>query len=273
MTDIKLIGATCVYNEEAMIPFVMPYLEKMGYDKFVVYDDGCTDNTIEILKQYPFIEIRGKMVAEVDSFERRKLLAMTEVLNECIDMTVKNKEHVWFSFTDFDEVVYCQRDREATVKDFLGFMTEKGFNYYDGRMLHLTWDGSGEKVGLPHTWEGVRGSWWMMEGRKVLLIDISQFAVFNTFCGNHHMGVKTRGNVKLMNLADEGDFNSFHFKYFYKTLEKRDKEVQLVADANEATKNVRDCSFPLSDYFLMKGFFAQKTPPNKKDLGEGLVVV
>ena len=48
---MKLFGYTYVYNEEAMIPYVLPYILRMGYDKFIIYDDGCTDNTIPILTE------------------------------------------------------------------------------------------------------------------------------------------------------------------------------------------------------------------------------
>ena len=55
---MKLFGCTVVKNEEGMIPYVMPYVERLGYDKFVVYDDNSTDNTVEELLKYPFVEIR-----------------------------------------------------------------------------------------------------------------------------------------------------------------------------------------------------------------------
>ena len=46
---MKLVGLTFTYNEENMIPYVMPYVERMGYDKFIVYDNESTDNTVEII--------------------------------------------------------------------------------------------------------------------------------------------------------------------------------------------------------------------------------
>lgn len=55
---MKLIGYTCTFNEAGMVPYVMPYVERMGYDKFIVYDNMSTDNTVELLSKYPFVEIR-----------------------------------------------------------------------------------------------------------------------------------------------------------------------------------------------------------------------
>ena len=48
---MKIFGFTCTYNEEDYIPYVMPYVEAFGYDKFFVYDNGSTDSTVEILKE------------------------------------------------------------------------------------------------------------------------------------------------------------------------------------------------------------------------------
>ena len=56
--ELYLVGVTCTYNEAEMVPYVMPYVERMGYDKFIVYDNESTDNTVELLKQYPFVEVR-----------------------------------------------------------------------------------------------------------------------------------------------------------------------------------------------------------------------
>lgn len=70
---MKLFGCTVVKNEEEMIPYVMPYVERLGYDKFVVYDDNSTDNTVEKLLKYPFVEIRQmKETNNLADFDREK---------------------------------------------------------------------------------------------------------------------------------------------------------------------------------------------------------
>ena len=271
---MKLIGVTQVYNEEANIPYVMPYIERMGYDKFIVYDDGCTDRTIEILKEYPFIEIRPSLREnnDVHEFETCKLRAMISVFSECWDIIKANSgETVWMTITDFDEVIWSQRERSFLTKDYLDFMSGRGFNYYDGRMLHLTWDGKEKNNELPHMWPGVRGSWWMQEGCKCTLLKVNDILTAYMYCGNHTMAVKPVEGVEMRNLATTGDFNGFHLKYFDGSLKYR--TMSLVDDPIEAVKTVRACSFPLSDYFLMKGFFAERTPVNKRDLGEGLRII
>lgn len=272
---MKLIGVTQVYNEEPNIPYVMPYVERMGYDKFIVYDDSSTDRTVEMLSRYPFIEIRQALPPEkckVNAFENSKLKAMTTTFSECSDIIRENSgETVWMTITDFDEVIYSQRERSFLVRSYLEYMSERGFNYYDGRMLHLTWDGKARNGDLPHTWPGVRGSWWMQEGCKCTMLKVNDVLKVCMYCGNHAMGVTPIDGVKMVNLADTGDFNGFHFKYFDGSLKHRG--MSLVDDPTEAIKTVRDCSFPLEEYFLMKGFFAKRTEENKRDLGEGLHIV
>ena len=102
---MKLFGCTFVKNEEEMIPYVMPYIERLGYDKFVVYDDGSTDNTVEILSKYPFIEIRHSTGTH-DDFDWRKCKVQISFYEECWEYIHKNNnEDVWMTFTDFDEVL------------------------------------------------------------------------------------------------------------------------------------------------------------------------
>lgn len=49
---IEIIGIMCVYNEELNLAQCLKHLEKY-VDKFVIYDDGSFDKTIEILKTHP----------------------------------------------------------------------------------------------------------------------------------------------------------------------------------------------------------------------------
>lgn len=49
-SEVKLYGMTLVYNESKMIPYIMPYYEKLGYDKLYVYDNESTDDTVEMLR-------------------------------------------------------------------------------------------------------------------------------------------------------------------------------------------------------------------------------
>ena len=272
---MKLIGGTYVYNEELMIPYVMPYVERMGYDKFIVFDDGCTDGTIEKLKEYPFVEIRKGKKTEIDVVNDRKLKAMLDLYAECLSLSHKNdNEDVWMTWTDFDEVIFLQRERGSTLREYLELMNERGYNFFDGRMIHLVWDGKERGDWLPHTWNGVRGAWWLTEGKKVTMLKVNDTLKIYGFYGNHDMGVKFKDGVHPRNLEGCMEFNGFHMKYFDpETLKSKDGDKIFVDSAVDANRVVREASFPLEDYFLMKGFFAEKSLPNKRDYGEGIFLL
>lgn len=272
---MKLIGGTYVYNEEMMIPYVMPYVERMGYDKFIVWDDGCTDNTIAKLSQYPFIEIRDGKSLEGQDFNWRKLNAMLETFNECNKASVENGgENVWMTFTDFDEVIFLQRERGTRVKEYLEMMDSRGYNYFDGRMVHLICEKCVGNGWLPHSWNGVRGSWWLTEGRKTTMLKVNDFARIVMYIGNHNMVGELRKGKEAKNLDSCKEFNNFHMKYFDKrTLNLRDNDKNFVDSGYDARMNILSQSFPIENYFLMKGFFAEKSPMNKRDAGEGLTII
>lgn len=270
---MKLLGYTCVYNEEKMIPYVMPYVEHMGYDKFYVYDDGCTDNTIEILKQYPFIEIRETDKSNpADGFDSRKKDVQLEGTKECAEVHYATGEDVWMTFTDFDEVLFCQRERSYTLKDYLDMENFRGYNYFDGRMIHLSWDGKEKDENLlPHQWDGVRGTWWFSEGMKTTLYKVNAFEAIQSFCGNHWFGAKPRQGVILKNLADCGEFHGFHMKYFDENIIfAKSEDKTFVVNAKWALQTVRGSSFPMEQYFLLKGLTTPRLTSNKRDYGEGL---
>ena len=56
---MKIGGVTICFNEEKMVKYVMPYWERIGIDKLIVWDNLSTDNTVEELKKWPFVEVRS----------------------------------------------------------------------------------------------------------------------------------------------------------------------------------------------------------------------
>ena len=78
---MKLYGVTCVFNEEKLVPFVMDYMVRWGYDRFVIYDNGSNDKTVELLKAYPFIEVRNFDTENVFDECKRKDKIKTPSLN------------------------------------------------------------------------------------------------------------------------------------------------------------------------------------------------
>ena len=102
--EVKLYGVTLTYNESKMIPYVMPYYERLGIDKLIVYDNQSTDNTVELLKKYPFVEVRT--FKSNDSFNDKTHVDLkTKAYKEFVGKGAR-----WMIVTDFDEVIYYDGD-------------------------------------------------------------------------------------------------------------------------------------------------------------------
>lgn len=100
--DIKILGVTITYNNEDKVPYVMPYYERMGIDKLVVYDNNSTDRTVEMLSKYPFVEIRPY---ETDEYREDLLLQFKTGIQ-----TEFRGQYDWCICADFDEVFYSEQD-------------------------------------------------------------------------------------------------------------------------------------------------------------------
>jgi glycosyltransferase involved in cell wall biosynthesis len=100
--DIKILGVTVTYNNEDKIPYVMPYYQRMGIDKLIVYDNDSTDRTVEMLSKYPFVEIRSYHTEQYS--EDMVLKFKTDVQDEFRGL------YDWCVSTYFDEVFYTERN-------------------------------------------------------------------------------------------------------------------------------------------------------------------
>ena len=274
---MKFFGYTVVYNEETLVPYVLPYILQMGYDKYVIYDDGCTDNTIPLLisgltTAGVAYEVRPTIVNNKDyDFDGRKRDSQLDAINECKRIIAETQESVWMTFTDFDEVIYCSRERQRYFKEYLEMEDDRGYNFFSGRMLNLIWDGKEkDDTLLPHQWDGVRGAWWLSEGMKVTLIKVNDFANFMVYCANHYLGVRMEKEKTPKDLSGCGEFHGFHLKYFDKNSFVSKTARHYGQDPQAYLKRVKACSFPMDMYFLLKGLVSERLSPNKRDPGEGL---
>lgn len=271
---MKIIGYTCVYNEEGFIPYVMPYVEAFGYDKFIVYDNGSTDRTVEMLSKYPFVEIRpwdthGKFD------DNEKAILQREAFKECkriANIDTDNEEAVWMTFTDFDEVLFYNGDipiKAALQEDHLW----RGYNCFYKNMINLFPPKSGSKTDfrlsvensrpLVHGMEGVRGNYWV-GGAKPTLIYVNDFDNIDFFPGNHYAYCTLReGTREVKNYADCCRLYGFHLKFIdeaalYKKwcdYAMRGKKVYLenIQKFDEIYTAQESISFNMPDYFLADG--------------------
>ena len=213
--DIKILGITVTYNNEDKIPYVMPYYERMGIDKLVVYDNGSTDKTVELLSKYPFVEIRSY---HTDQYSEELVLKYkTDIQNE-----FRGQYH-WCISTYFDEVFYTERDfREVLYEKMCEGRTvfvKTGLNIFsrhfpptdNGKLIH-------ENVGRGALWtsdDGVVGIY----GNKAELFDMRKVFVNYNEYGCHNCEIT--GEVSEF----EDDIAFFHLKFIdYDFIVRSNKE-------------------------------------------------
>lgn len=201
--DIKILGVTVTYNNEDKIPHVMPYYERMGINKLVVYDNGSTDKTVEMLSKYPFVEIRSYITEKYD--EKLILKLKTEIQDE-----FKGQYH-WCISTYFDEVFYSERDfREVLYEKMCEgktYFLKTGLNIFsrtfpptdNGKLIH-------ENVGRGSLWtsdDGIMGVY----GNKVELFDMNKVYIKYHEDGCHECQIFGE------NSPFEDDIAFFHLKF------------------------------------------------------------
>lgn len=266
---MKLFGFTFCRNEEKLIPYVIPYIERMGYDKFIVYDNESTDNTVDMLKQYPFIEIRSFHTDKFDDAAVTKIFL--GVYQECIDyINEHDGETVWLSRTDFDEVLFLDGVGCCPGKGVLGGEYVQSYNVYDGKMVELVCDESTvpNPSKMAHTWKNIRGKYWQVYGNKPLLMKVNDFPLpFKWIAwGNHLLVANCTNENGTKHLQDTGYVYAFHLKWLdINLLKERTAEMAKRTGSNTINKDLIDkidryyeesllpLSFPLYEYFLIEG--------------------
>ena len=264
--ELYLVGVTCTYNEAEMVPYVMPYVERMGYDKFIVYDNESTDNTVELLKQYPFVEVRTYKTngSFNDDYRTLKILS---TLQEYHQLSHKNDKIYCFVNVDFDEVLFGTARHTTPFKNWIRnryiFAQE---NYFCDTMIDLfpkerNVDSEYYKnVRYPHLAEGMRCAYWASYGDKTTLIILNDFETIQITPGNHLIFLKPKEGKKLKNIKYSNELWGFHLKYINKSVIQK-KHLNISKRYNKASNesyandiddiydSLYTVSFPLSNFF------------------------
>lgn len=270
---MKLFGYTFTLNEEHMIKYVLPYFDRIGYDKLVVYDSGSTDKTVEILSKLPYIEIR-KITCEDGRFDFVKMNKQWESFYECKKYSEEHDgETVWMTFTDFDEVIFATNGSFETTKDMLCFREEQegmNFSYFCERMPYLFYEGNCYDWNGPIHYDvkNIRCSDWYYSGSKVTMIKVNNFDLEQIVVGNHAMTVRKIKDIETLNLFDTGLFYGFHLKFIDKNLLiqqykknydsiykhwKTDKDDFVLRKSLDMYNEIYSISYSLSQYFAVRG--------------------
>lgn len=129
---MKLYGFTTSYNNEEIVPIVMGYATKLGYDKLTVFDNDSTDKTVELLNTYPFIEVVPMPTNGVFD-DDAKTSAIENWVNEMI--RTQTEEETWVTVSDFDEVIWL--NNAILFKEYLEHLLWCGYNVCTETIMDL----------------------------------------------------------------------------------------------------------------------------------------
>ena len=137
----KIAVITLCYNESKIIPFVIDYWRRFA-EHVYVFDNGSTDNSIEMLSSYHWIT-----VIDYSHLTGNKL-------DDIMNMNIKNNfwktikhNYDWIVVCDFDECLYCE-DWDMTLDYFnkvkiecispkyYNMICEKFPEYIEGSLFH-----------------------------------------------------------------------------------------------------------------------------------------
>ena len=263
--DIYLVGCTCTYNEAEMVPYVMPYVERMGYDKFIVYDNESTDNTVELLKQYPFVEVRTYSTNGTFSDDIRTV-KIYETLKEYHKLSCDDEKIICFVNVDFDEVLFLTSPHTLPFKPWLkARYSIKGDNIFSDTMLNIL----PPIKNIPndyykddkyvHLHEDMKCNYWTVYGDKTTLIILNDFETIQITPGNHSIFLKPEKGKKISNLKNTNELFGFHLKYIDKNIiEKKHSGVKdrhyhsnsaYISNIEDIYDALYTTAFPLCDFF------------------------
>lgn len=223
----KIVLYTLAYNESDIVEYAVDYWKKLGVDKVICYNNESTDDTVNKLSKYDWIEIRN--------FHSD---GMTDDLHAIIKNNCwkeqKGKENTYCVICDFDEWLYSP-DINAVIdkmeENNCSVLGTKWFaicndstpQYEEGKLLHEQSD----KFYL----QDVNRNY--PELGKFMLINPNKIDDMGWSVGNHICNPK--GNFAIY-VADINEAVAIHLnkglslQYF---LDKRKKMAARLSDLNK----------------------------------------
>jgi hypothetical protein len=234
---MKIAGVTVCFNESKLVKYVMPYWERIGIDKLIVYDNMSTDNTVELLKQYPFVEIRS-----FDTGGKFNDNEHSKIKNRTVE-ELKSQGYDWIYSGDFDEVIYCDNpnfreelqkidDLGGTVfcRDMVHPFSPSTFEFDSSKLIH-------EQLPWFLTWRDLTRKW---SGSKVLLHKSKSINKLLYKNGQHEISLSTDSDILYFGYP----FIAFHLKYvdlnvLYETSATKNERMQwrIEKSVNKKIKN------------------------------------
>lgn len=180
---MKIQAFFLCYNEAPLLPFVLQHYSEFC-DKITIYlDDLTTDNSLEIIKQFPKAEVIGFVGNGLDD----------RLLRTLKNTIWKGAQCDWVIVADMDELLYCRNIKqrlEELQADGITIIKPYGFN-----MISDTFPQVGQPIteqitkGIPNEWES-----------KCIIFNPNKINEINYTLGAHDC--QPTGEVKLYRGAD-----------------------------------------------------------------------
>lgn len=108
---------TMTKNQGSRLKEWIEYHSKIGFNKFIIYLDNCTDNSYEILSQINNVDINIFETKNVDDYPQNEdwISRSHRLYTKCI----KQFDYCdWISFIEVDEFIFPQK-KETNIINFL----------------------------------------------------------------------------------------------------------------------------------------------------------
>jgi hypothetical protein len=181
------------WNEERMLPFFFRHYDQW-VDRYVIYDDGSSDATLEILHAHPRVEVRPLNRSIPDSL----VLSAQAIHDSCWKESRGNAD--WVIIADIDEHLYHRdlaayladcRQRGVTAVPAVGYeMISETFPRGEQRLCDLVRKGAPSAI-----------------MSKMLIFDPNRLAETGFGVGRH--SARPRGKVRY---PKENGLLNLHFK-------------------------------------------------------------
>jgi len=212
--------ATC-WNEAKLLPFLFRHYDPI-VDRYVIFDDGSTDGTSDLLKAHPRVELRQFPRTDLDDFIKSNQALQNEVWKESRDRAD------WVIIIDVDEHLFV---RGVPLRDFLVRCKSQSITLIPAlgyQMISEDFPEPEEHLCYTRTWGA---PWSHMSKLGIFNPDAIEETNFPKKGGRHTANPK--GHIKL---PERDELLLLHYKYlgFERTFERNKIQLDHVGEKQKA---------------------------------------
>ena len=206
---------TVCWNEVDMLGFFFRHYDSW-VDRYVIYDDGSTDGSLELLGQHPKVEVRRFQRTRQESFVLSQQILHNEAWKE------SRRKADWVIVTALDEHLHvggCRMADYLVRCKRLGITAVPAFGY---QMISERYPAAGDWLCATCTW----GAPWSVMN-KLSIFNPDAVVETGFAIGRHH--ANPQGDFRL---PQRDDVMLLHYKYldFDRTLERHRAQGRAIGD-------------------------------------------